>query len=195
MSRPTGTQKASPAARRKARSFALQAIYQWHMAGADLAKIEAEFRADNDMSKVDLEYFHEILHGVPRELSALDHIIKPLLDRDSEEMTPVELSILRLATYEMMHRIDVPYKVVINEAVELAKSFGATDGHKYVNGVVDKIAQQVRTVEVKQPNANSKPKKITQKTTKPVFKVPSAKIRAKGGKTSESKNTLSIKKS
>lgn len=195
MSRPTGTQKASPAARRKARSFALQAIYQWHMAGADLAKIEAEFRADNDMSKVDLEYFHEILHGVPRELSALDQIIKPLLDRDSEEMTPVELSILRLATYEMMHRIDVPYKVVINEAVELAKSFGATDGHKYVNGVVDKIAQQVRTVEVKQPNANSKPKKITQKTTKPVFKVPSAKIRAKGGKTSESKNTLSMKKS
>lgn len=195
MSRSTGTQKASPAARRKARSFALQAIYQWHMAGADLAKIEAEFRTDNDMSKVDLEYFHEILHGVPRELSALDQIITPLLDRDSEEITPVELSILRLAAYEMIHRIDVPYKVVINEAVELAKSFGATDGHKYVNGVVDKIAQQERTVEVKQPNTNSKSKNAAQKTTKPVFKVPSAKIRAKGGKTSESKNTLSIKKS
>ncbi|MFQ3171331.1 MAG: N utilization substance protein B [Oleispira sp.] len=195
MSRPSGTQKASPAARRKARSFALQAIYQWHMAGANLAKIEAEFRADNDMSKVDLEYFHEILHGVPRELSALDNIISPLLDRNTEKMTPVELSILRLATYEMIHRIDVPYKVVINEAVELAKTFGATDGHKYVNGVVDKIAQQVRTVEVKQPNANAKPKNVSQKTTKPVFKVPSAKIRTKGGKTSESKNTLSIKKS
>jgi N utilization substance protein B len=195
MSRPSGTQKASPAARRKARSFALQAIYQWHMAGANLAKIEAEFRADNDMSKVDLEYFHEILHGVPRELSALDNIISPLLDRNTEEMTPVELSILRLATYEMLHRIDVPYKVVINEAVELAKTFGATDGHKYVNGVVDKIAQQVRTVEVKQPNANAKPKNVSQKTTKPVFKVPSAKIRTKGGKASESKNTLSIKKS
>ncbi len=193
MSRTSGTQKASPAARRKARSFALQAIYQWHMAGADLAKIEAEFRADNDMSKVDLEYFHEILHGVPRELSALDKIIQPLLDRDSEELTPVELSILRLATYEMAHRIDVPYKVVINEAVELAKSYGATDGHKYVNGVVDKIAQQVRTVEVKQPNAQ--PKAATKKTTKPVFKVPSAKIKSKSGKTSESKNTLSIKKS
>lgn len=195
MSRPSGTQKASPAARRKARSFALQAIYQWHMAGANLAKIEAEFRADNDMSKVDLEYFHEILHGVPRELSALDMIISPLLDRNTEEMTPVELSILRLATYEMIHRIDVPYKVVINEAVELAKTFGATDGHKYVNGVVDKIAQQVRTVEVRQPNANAKPKNVSQKTTKPVFKVPSAKIRTKGGKASESKNTLSIKKS
>lgn len=194
MSRTPGTQKASPAARRKARSFALQAIYQWHMAGADLAKIEAEFRADNDMSKVDLEYFHEILHGVPRELSALDKIIDPLLDRDAEEITPVELSILRLATYEMAHRIDVPYKVVINEAVELAKSYGATDGHKYVNGVVDKIAQQVRTVEVKQPNA--KPQNTgKKKTTKPVFKVPSAKIKNKGGKTSESKNTLSIKKS
>jgi N utilization substance protein B len=195
MSRTSGTQKASPAARRKARSFSLQAIYQWHMAGADLAKIEAEFRADNDMSKVDLEYFHEILHGVPRELAALDKIIEPLLDRSTEEMTPVELSILRLATYELVHRIDVPYKVVINEAVELAKSFGATDGHKYVNGVVDKIAQQVRTVEVKQPNANAKPKNASKKTTKPVFKVPSAKIRTKGGKISESKNTLSIKKS
>jgi N utilization substance protein B len=194
MSRTSGTQKASPAARRKARSFALQAIYQWHMAGADLAKIEAEFRADNDMSKVDLEYFHEILHGVPRELSSLDKIITPLLDREAEEITPVELSILRLATYEMAHRIDVPYKVVINEAVELAKSYGATDGHKYVNGVVDKIAQQVRTVEVKQPNVQ--PRNVSKKkTTKPVFKVPSAKIKTKGGKTNESKNTLSIKKS
>lgn len=190
----TGTRKASPAARRKARSFALQAIYQWHMAGADLAKIEAEFRVDNDMSKVDLEYFHDILHGVPRELSSLDKVIAPQLDRSSDELTPVELSILRLATFEMVHRIDVPYKVVINEAVELAKSFGATDGHKYVNGVVDKIAQQVRTVEVKQPNANAKPKQ-TAKTTKPVFKVPSAKIKTKGGKNSESKNTLSMKKS
>jgi N utilization substance protein B len=190
----TGTRKASPAARRKARSFALQAIYQWHMAGADLAKIEAEFRVDNDMSKVDLEYFHDILHGVPRELSSLDKIIAPQLDRDAEELTPVELSILRLAAFEMAHRIDVPYKVVINEAVELAKSFGATDGHKYVNGVVDKIAQQVRTVEVTQPNANAKPKQAA-KTTKPVFKVPSAKIKTKGGKNSESKNTLSMKKS
>ncbi len=194
MSRTTGAQKASPAARRKARSYALQAIYQWHMAGADLAKIEAEFRVDNDMSKVDLEYFHDILHGVPRELSSLDKIIGPQLDRSADELTPVELSILRLATFEMAHRIDVPYKVVINEAVELAKSFGATDGHKYVNGVVDKIAQQVRTVEVQQPYANAKPKQATKKTTKPVFKVPSAKIKNKGGKNSESKNTLSMKK-
>lgn len=195
MSRTTGAQKASPAARRKARSFALQAIYQWHMAGADLAQIEAEFRVDNDMSKVDLEYFHDVLHGVPRELSTLDKIIAPQLDRNADELTPVELSILRLATYEMEHRIDVPYKVVINEAVELAKSFGATDGHKYVNGVVDKIAQQVRAVEVQQPHANSKPKHSATKTTKPVFKVPSAKIKTKGGKNSESKHTLSMKKS
>lgn len=198
MSRSTSNKKPSPASRRKARSFALQAIYQWHMAGADLTKIEAEFRADNDMSKVDLEYFHEILHGVPRELAALDKIITPLLDRTSEELTPVELSILRLASYEMIHRIDVPYKVVINEAVELAKSYGATDGHKYVNGVVDKIAQQIRTVEVKQPINNSKPQN-TNATTKPVFKAskykaPSAQIKTKGGKNSESKHTLSIKK-
>jgi len=193
MSRTSGTQKASPAARRKARRFAMQAIYQWQMAGADLAKIEAEFRTDNDMSKVDLEYFHDILHGVPKELAALDEIIQPQLDREAEELTPVEQSILRLATYEMAHRIDVPYKVVINEAVELAKEFGATDGHKYVNGVVDKIAQQVRTVELQHPaNAKAANKnagvKVSQK--KP-FKAPSAKIKTKGG---NGKSTLSIKK-
>lgn len=193
MSRTSGTQKASPAARRKARRFSMQALYQWQMAGADLAKIEAEFRTDNDMSKVDLEYFHDILHGVPKELAALDEIIEPHLDRETEELTPVEQSILRLATYELSHRIDVPYKVVINEAVELAKEFGATDGHKYVNGVVDKLAQQIRIAEVQHPaNKRAAEKnagiKVSQK--KP-FKAPSAKIKAKGG---NGKSTLSIKK-
>ena len=149
----SGGKKTSPAARRKARRFAVQAIYQWQLAGANLAAIEAEFRTDNDMSKVDLEYFHDILHGVPREKSELDKKIEPLLDRRLDELTPVELAILRLGAYEMVHRIDVPYKVVINESVELAKTFGATDGHKYVNGILDKLAQRDRMVEISGPRA------------------------------------------
>jgi len=150
-----GGKKTSPAARRKARRFAVQAIYQWQLASANLASIEAEFRTDNDMSKVDLEYFHDILHGVPREKSELDAKIQPLLDRRLDELTPVELAILRLGAYEMVHRLDVPYKVVINESVELAKTFGATDGHKYVNGILDKLAQRDRMVEIRGPKKKS----------------------------------------
>ena len=157
MSRASGHHKPSPAARRKARRFAVQALYQWHMAGADLSQIEAEFRTDNDMSKVDLEYFHDILHGVPRNVEGLDKKVEPLLDRRLDEMTPVELAVLRLASYEMCHRIDVPYKVVINEAVELAKTFGATDGHKYINGVLDKLAQRERTVEIRGSRTSNQP--------------------------------------
>lgn len=149
MSRIPNNQKASPAMRRKARRFAVQALYQWQLAGANLAQIEAEFRVDNDMSKVDLEYFHDILHGVPKEKAELDEKFLPFLDRRLDELTPVELAILRLSTYEMVHRIDVPYKVVINEAVELSKTFGANDAHKYVNGVLDKLAQRERMVEIK----------------------------------------------
>ncbi|HBS42872.1 MAG TPA: transcription antitermination factor NusB [Oceanospirillales bacterium] len=149
MSRASGQQKSSPSARRKARRFALQALYQWQMTGSGLNDIEAEFRTDNDMSKVDMEYFHDILHGVPKSKTDMDAKIEPFLDRRIDELTPVELAILRLGAYEMCHRIDVPYKVVINEAVELAKTFGATDGHKYVNGVLDKLAQRERMVEIK----------------------------------------------
>jgi N utilization substance protein B len=151
MSRASGNQKASPAARRKARRFAVQALYQWQLAGADLSQIEAEFRADNDMSKVDMEYFHDILHGVPRDKTLLDEKVTPLLDRRMDEMTPVELAIVRLGAYEMVRRIDVPYKVVINEAIELTKTFGATDGHKFINGVLDKLAQRERMVEIRGP--------------------------------------------
>lgn len=140
--------KATPAARRKARHYLVQALYQWQLAGANLAQIEAEFRADHDMKKVDVEYFHNILHGVPKEKSVIDEKLSPLLDRRIDEMTPVELAILRLSAYEMLFRIDVPYRVVINEAVELTKTFGATDGHKFINGVLDKLAQRERTVEL-----------------------------------------------
>lgn len=145
----TKANTSSPSARRKARRFLVQALYQWQISGSDLAQIEAEFRTDNDMSKVDLEYFHELLHGVPRDCSALDEKIKPFMDRDINDTTPIELAIMRLSSYELIHRLDVPYRVVINEAVELAKTFGSTDGHKYVNSIIDKLAQRERLVEIK----------------------------------------------
>ncbi len=135
-------------ARREARTLAMQALYSWHIAGQPLNEIEAPFRVDNDFSKVDGAYFHEILHGVPRNKTELDAAFAPLLDRPLEDMDPVELSILRLSTYELMNRVDVPYKVVINEGIELAKVFGATDGHKFVNGVLDKLAPKLRAAEV-----------------------------------------------
>jgi N utilization substance protein B len=101
------------------------------------------------MTHVDTEYFRDILRGVPRELTQLDEMLNPCLSRGMNEVTPVEKAILRLAAYELVHRIDVPYRVVINESVELSKKFGATESHKFINGALDKLAQQVRMVEIK----------------------------------------------
>ena len=136
------------AERRKARHYGMQALYQWHMAGASLSDIEAEFRADYDFSHVDLEYFQALLHQVPATVDELDAAIEPLLDRKLDELDPIEHTLLRMGMYELTHRIDVPYKVVINEEVALAKKFGATDSHKYVNGVLDKAARELRKVEI-----------------------------------------------
>lgn len=137
------------AARRQARSLAMQALYQWHMAGQALNEIEAQFYVDNDFKKVDTEYFKTILHAVPAKVTEIDDAFAPLLDRPIQEIDPVELAILRLATFELLERIDIPYRVVINEGVELAKVFGATDGHKFVNGILDKLAPKVRTAETR----------------------------------------------
>lgn len=141
--------KGKVAARRQARSLAMQALYQWHVAGQPLNEIEAQFRVDNDFSSVDGAYFHEILHGVPRQKTEIDEAFRVFLDRPMEEIDPVELAILRLSTYELLNRLDVPYRVVINEGIELAKVFGATDGHKFVNGVLDKLAPRLRAAEVR----------------------------------------------
>ncbi|WP_462379821.1 transcription antitermination factor NusB [Pseudomonas sp. Marseille-QA0892] len=146
---PAKPAKGKIAQRRVARSLATQALYQWQMAGQALNEIEAQFRVDNDFSGVDGAYFHELLHGVPRKKADIDELLVPLLDRSLDDMDPVELAILRLSTFELMNRIDVPYRVVINEGIELAKVFGATDGHKFVNGVLDKLAPQLRGVEVR----------------------------------------------
>ncbi|WP_299313626.1 transcription antitermination factor NusB [uncultured Halomonas sp.] len=148
-------------ARRAARELAVQGLYQWQMTGKSITAVEAEFRsqvADDDledhenwhrvMEIADLALFHELLHNVARFKTDLDASISPLLDRRLEELDPIELAILRLGAYELSRRLEVPYRVVINEGVELAKSFGATDGHKYVNGILDKLAGRLRYAEV-----------------------------------------------
>ena len=135
--------------RRRARRLILQALYQWQIASTPLNELEAQFRTDNDMEQVDLEYFQELIHGVPSLTSEIDHQLENYLDRPNAELTPIERAILRMGTYELMQRADIPYKVVINEAVELAKTFGATDGHKYVNGILDKLAQKLRYIEIR----------------------------------------------
>ncbi|MDD0844399.1 transcription antitermination factor NusB [Pseudomonas sp. Gutcm_11s] len=145
---PQPKAKGKIAQRRVARSLAMQALYQWHMAGQSLNEIEAQFRVDNDFSGVDGAYFHEILHGVAHQKTELDEAFSPLLSIPLDELDPVELAILRLSAWELKSRVDVPYKVVINEGIELAKTFGATDGHKFVNGVLDKLAPALRGPEV-----------------------------------------------
>lgn len=136
------------AERRKARHYGMQALYQWHMAGASLGTIEAEFLDDYDFSHVDLEYFQALLHGVPACVDELEAILEPLLDRKLDDLDPIERTVLRMGTFELDRRIDVPYKVVITESIALAKKFGATDGHKYINGVLDKVARALRKVEI-----------------------------------------------
>ncbi|MBF8676049.1 transcription antitermination factor NusB [Pseudomonas fulva] len=148
--KPADAGKPSKSAkRREARKLATQALYQWHMAQHSLNEIEAQFRVDNDFADVDGAYFREILHGVPAIKDEIDGALTPCLDLSIDELDPVELAVLRLSTWEFIKRIDVPYRVVINEGVELAKVFGATDGHKFVNGVLDKLAPTLREVEVK----------------------------------------------
>lgn len=136
------------AARKKARHYAVQALYQWHMADAEPAQIEAEFRTDYDMTRVDDEYFHELLFGVVGSEGRLRALFEPILDRNYQDLDAVELALLRVGAFELSQRLDIPYKVVINESVSLAKKFGATDSHKYINGILDKLAAQLREPEV-----------------------------------------------
>ncbi|MFT2090563.1 transcription antitermination factor NusB [Paraglaciecola sp. 2405UD69-4] len=133
-----------PQARRLSRELALQAIYSWQMTKNPVEQIELSTVTSNNMQKVDTEYFLELLRNVVKDCAELDKKMKPYLGRLPEELDPVEFAILRIATYELVARIDVPYKVVINEAIELAKSFGAEDSHKFINGVLDKAIKTLR---------------------------------------------------
>ncbi|QYJ76372.1 MULTISPECIES: transcription antitermination factor NusB [Shewanella] len=128
-----------PSERRKARRLAVQAIYSWQLSGNNVADVEHEFLTEQELDGVDVAYFRELFAGAATKTAQLDEKLNPLLDRPLEEVSPVEKAILRLAVYELTFRKDVPYKVVINEAIELAKSFGAEDGHKFVNGILDKL--------------------------------------------------------
>jgi N utilization substance protein B len=140
--------KSKSAKRREARKMATQALYQWHIAKHSLNEIEAQFRVDNDFGDVDGAYFRELLHGVATNKTEIDEALTPCMELTLDELDPVELSVLRLSTFELLKRIDVPYRVVINEGIELAKIYGATDGHKFVNGVLDKLAPRLRGPEV-----------------------------------------------
>lgn len=137
----------SYAMKRKARRFAVQGIYEWQLSGNLPHEIEARTRADNAMHKVDLNYYHELLSRVIADHAALDQLMIHILDRDTKQLDPIELAILRLSTYEMRDHLEIPYRVVIDEAIELAKHFGGTDSHKYINGVLDKMASQLRADE------------------------------------------------
>ena len=135
--------------RSNARKKAMQALYQWSISGNELKDIEVQFQTEQDMSKVDTDYFHSLLFEVPENLGDLDEKLAPIMtDRIDDELDPVEQAILRISTYELMHRLDVPYQVVIKEAVSLALSFGADQSHKFINGVLDKLAREVRKPEV-----------------------------------------------
>lgn len=133
--------------RHRARELAMQAIYQWQLNDAVVAELIQQFVETNNMQKVDFDHFKEIVTAAINKTPELDAQIKPFLDRDIEELDPVELAILRLSAFEMLSCLDIPYRVVINEGVQLAKKYGATDGHKYINSILDKLARTLRKSE------------------------------------------------
>ncbi|WP_301098975.1 transcription antitermination factor NusB [Otariodibacter sp.] len=134
--------KVSP--RRRARECAVQAIYSWHISQNEIEQIELSFVSDQDMKGVDMPYFRKLLRGTVEHIEDVDLSLRPFLDRDENEVDPIERSILRMSAYELQYELDVPYKVVINEGIEVAKVFGSDDSHKYVNGILDKLAIKIR---------------------------------------------------
>ncbi len=134
--------------RHRARELAMQGIYEWRLSGKSAALIEKSTRDEKSLGRYDVELFSQLLRGVIAQHEALSAQIAPHLDRAMNELSPVEFSVLLLGAYELTQHPEVPYRVVINEAVELAKTFGGSDGHKFVNGVLDKLAAQVRAAEV-----------------------------------------------
>jgi N utilization substance protein B len=147
--------KSQAALRTRARRLAMQALYQWDLSAGTLSEIEEQFLEDEDFSKADKDYFHELLHQVPAQLDEVEQAFTSYLDRPLSEIDPVERAVLRMASYELMARIDVPYKVIINESVNLAKKFGAEQAYKYINGVLDQVARRLRAVEHPQGHSGS----------------------------------------
>ncbi len=138
----------NPKLRHRARQFAIQAVYQWQMAGGELADIRAQYVSMNDYLKVDWEFFHDLVTHVFKEVVELDQMIEPLMAKGVSSLKPIERAILRLGLVELKHRIDVPFQVVVHEYVDLDFEFGAEEGHKLVNGVLDKLAREIRKSEL-----------------------------------------------
>ncbi|MGB0252973.1 MAG: transcription antitermination factor NusB [Litorivicinaceae bacterium] len=134
--------------RHRAREAVIQALYQWELSGYPMTQVAAMFRADNDLKRADIAFFHDALTAIDHTHQTLVDSLKPYLSRELSELTPIERNILLLGAYELSARIDIPFKVVISEAVALSKKFGATDGHKFVNGVLDQLAANARAIEV-----------------------------------------------
>ncbi len=135
-------------AKSKARRCAVQALYQWQMTGQNLSTIEREFQEDQRLKNAQKSYFSDLFHGVPGNLDKIDASMLDFVDRDIEKIDPVERAILRIGVYELLQKPEIPYRVVINEGVELAKCFGADGSHRYVNGVLDKVARIQRKLEI-----------------------------------------------
>ncbi len=147
MSRQYRKDGVDPVTRARARRRALQAIYAWQVSGGEVGQVIAQFAHEQAHEVADLEYFEDMVRGVLQHRSELDQALQQYLDRDIEQVDPIERAVLRIAAYEMKHRIDVPYRVIINEALETAKRFGSEHGHTYVNGVLDHAAAEWRAIE------------------------------------------------
>lgn len=143
-------------ARTNARKNAVQALYQWQMTGQNLSEIERQFLEEERLKNAQKSYFVELVYGVPKDLIAIDQALSEFVDRPVEKIDPVERAILRIGVYELMHRLDMPYRVILNEGINLAKDFGADGSHKYVNGILDKVAQKQRALEIKAKSESKK---------------------------------------
>jgi len=151
--KPQRSRGGAPSARRRSREVALQGLYEWLIGGADAGVIDAHMREQDGFAQCDAAHFDALLHGCIAEAADLDAVLTKHVDRKTTELSPIEHGVLMIGAYELKHCVDVPYKVAINEAVELAKNFGGTDGHKYVNGVLDKAAADLRPLEVQAARA------------------------------------------
>ena len=150
---PRGKRPQAKSARRRSRELATQGLYQWLLSGEEAGVIDAHMREQEGFEKCDAGHFERLLHGCIAEAADLDALLTRHVDRKTAHLSPIEHGVLMIGSYELKHCIEIPYKVAINEAVELAKSFGGTDGYKYVNGVLDKAAAELRPVEVEAARA------------------------------------------
>ena len=146
--KPHRTDGIDPAARSRARRRALQAVYAWQLSQSPVEKVIENFRAEQDMDVADLEYFEALVRGVAEHAGPIDAVLARYIDRGVAQVDPIERAVLRIAGYELAYRLDVPYRVVINEAIETTKRFGAEQGHTYVNGVLDRAAAEWRAAEI-----------------------------------------------